>query len=81
MFFKFAPERWSNVLFPKKLAFSLKNPLLPIISCKLLVFLSHFGQLGVKPLFFGCNTLIAGRNIQHITYVQRSFEAAMKFTK
>ena len=35
-FLKFAPERWSTVLFPQKWAFFSKNMFLPIKSCETL---------------------------------------------
>ena len=57
-FFLVCTRTLVDCFISKKVAFSLKNPLLPIISCELLVLLSHFGQWGLKPLFFECNTLI-----------------------
>ena len=47
-FFKFAPKRWSTVLFPQKIAFFYNNTFLPLKSCESLREKAHF--LGIKQL-------------------------------
>ena len=82
VFFEFAPERWSTVLFPKKRAFSSKNTFLPMKSfnnslpCRDL----NPGRPGEKQMTYQCATVLLYANSLTITAMPCHFNlTTLKF--